>query len=91
MKEEDLKKNLDKIIIDGLIKEAEQENADFEAAMKKMSNEDFLELIMDHEHVADEVCKDMTTGEQTKLDAKATVYRIKAGLDARNQGTVIRE
>ena len=55
MKEEDLKKNLDKIIIDGLIKEAEQENADFEAAMKKMSNEDFLELIMDHEHVADEV------------------------------------
>ena len=42
MKEEDLKKNLDKIIIDGLIKEAEQENADFEAAMKKMSNEDFL-------------------------------------------------
>ena len=36
-------------------------------------------------------CKDMATGEQTKLDAKATIYRIKAGLDARNQGTVIRE
>ena len=36
-------------------------------------------------------CKDMATGEQTKLDAKATIYRIKSGLDARNQGTVIRE
>ena len=36
-------------------------------------------------------CKDMATGEQTKLDPKATIYRIKAGLDARNQGSVIRE
>jgi len=34
-------------------------------------------------------CKDMYTGEQTKLDPKATIYRIKAGLDARNSGTVI--
>ena len=54
MKEEDLKKNLDRIIIEGLIKEAEQENADFEAAMKKMSHEDFLELIMNHEHVKED-------------------------------------
>ena len=36
-------------------------------------------------------CKDMATGEQTKLDAAATIYRIKAGLDARRGGTVIRE
>lgn len=36
-------------------------------------------------------CKDMQTGEQTKLDPKATIYRIKAGLDARSKGTVIRE
>lgn len=35
-------------------------------------------------------CKDMATGEQTKLDPKATIYRIKAGLDARNRGFVIR-
>ena len=34
-------------------------------------------------------CKDMLTGEQTKLEPAATVYRIKAGLDARNQGSVI--
>ncbi len=36
-------------------------------------------------------CKDMKSGEQTKLDAAATVYRIKAGLEARNTGSVIRE
>ena len=35
-------------------------------------------------------CKDMATGEQTKLDSKATIYRIKAGLDSRNRGFVIR-
>ncbi len=35
-------------------------------------------------------CKDMQTGEQTKLDPKATIYRIKAGLDARNRGFVIK-
>ncbi len=45
MKEKDLEKNLDSLIIDGLIKEAEQDNADFEAAMRKMSHEEFEELI----------------------------------------------
>ena len=34
-------------------------------------------------------CKDMVTGEQTKLEPAATIYRIKAGLDARNKGSVI--
>ena len=33
----------------------------------------------------------LVTGEQTRLDAKATIYRIKAGLDIRNQGSIIRE
>lgn len=45
MKEKDLEKHLDNLIIDGLIKEAEQDNADFEAAMRKMSDEEFEELI----------------------------------------------
>lgn len=45
MKEKDLEKNLDNLIIDGLIKEAEQDNADFEAALRKMSDEEFEELI----------------------------------------------
>lgn len=45
MKEKDLDKSLEAIIIEGLIKEAEQENADFEAAMRKMSDEDFNQLI----------------------------------------------
>ena len=44
MKEKDLDKHLDNLIIDGLIKEAEQDNADFEAAMRKMSDEEFEEL-----------------------------------------------
>ena len=36
-------------------------------------------------------CKDMATGEQTKLDAAATIYRIKAGLAEREKGAVILE
>ena len=47
MKEKDLEKNLDNLIIDGLIKEAEQDNADFEAAMRRMSDEEFEELIFE--------------------------------------------
>ena len=34
-------------------------------------------------------CKDMATGEQTKLEPAATVYRIKAGLAQREKGAVI--
>ena len=34
-------------------------------------------------------CKDMQTGEQTKLDATATIYRIKAGLAEKEKGAVI--
>ena len=45
MKEKDLDNHLDNLIIDGLIKEAEQDNADFEAAMRNMSDEEFEELI----------------------------------------------
>ena len=36
-------------------------------------------------------CKDMVTGEQTKLDFSATLERIKAGLAARESGAVICE
>ncbi len=36
-------------------------------------------------------CKDMVTGEQTKLDFDATLARIRDGLSARNAGSVIRE
>lgn len=47
MKEKDLEKCLDNLIIKGLIREAEQDNAEFEAAMRNMSDEDFLALIYD--------------------------------------------
>ncbi|MPN58578.1 Histidine--tRNA ligase [bioreactor metagenome] len=36
-------------------------------------------------------CKDMATGEQTKLSAEETVALIERGLAERNRGTVIRE
>ena len=36
-------------------------------------------------------CKDMESGEQTKLEPAATVYRIKAGLAEREKGTVIQK
>ena len=36
-------------------------------------------------------CKDMTSGEQTKLDFSATLERIQQGLAARRAGTPIRE
>lgn len=47
MKEKDLDKCLDNLVIKGLMREAEQDNAEFEAAMKSMSDEDFLALIYD--------------------------------------------
>ena len=36
-------------------------------------------------------CKDMKTGEQTKLESAATIYRIKAGLAELEKGSVILE
>ena len=36
-------------------------------------------------------CKDLATGEQTKLEPAATVYRIKAGLAEREKGAVMLE
>lgn len=51
MKKKDLDKHLEYLIIDGLIKEAEQDNADFEAAMRKMSDEEFDELIYQPSYV----------------------------------------
>lgn len=47
MKEEDLDKVLDTIIIDGLIKETEQEGADFAAAIRNLSDEEFEAIIME--------------------------------------------
>ena len=34
-------------------------------------------------------CKDMATGEQTKLEPEATIARIKAGLAEKKKGAVI--
>ena len=45
MKEEDIDRIIDNMITEGLIKEGEQDNADFEAALRNMSDEDFLAMI----------------------------------------------
>lgn len=45
MKEHDLDKCLENIIIDGIIKEAEQDSADLAAAMRQMSDEEFIALV----------------------------------------------
>lgn len=45
MNESELKKHIDNLIIDGLIKEAEQDDADFRYAMKHISDEDFNEIV----------------------------------------------
>lgn len=45
MKEKELEKCLDNLIIRGLIKEAEQDNAEFETAMREMSDKDFHAMI----------------------------------------------
>lgn len=45
MKEQDLNKHLDNIIIKGLIREAQQDDADLEAAIRKISDEDFERIV----------------------------------------------
>lgn len=58
MKEKDLDKNLESIIIDGLIKEAEQENADFAAEMRRMSKEEFEDMVYQPVYADSGDCQD---------------------------------
>lgn len=45
MEEKELDKIIDYLIIEGLIKESEQDNADFEAAMRRMSDSAFMGVL----------------------------------------------
>lgn len=47
MKEKDIERLIDDMITEGLIKECEQDNADFEAGLRNMSDEDFIAMISD--------------------------------------------
>ena len=38
-------KKIENLIIDSLIKEAEQDNADFEAVLKRLSDEEFYNIV----------------------------------------------
>ncbi len=50
-------------------------------------------LFLGEDEIREDVisCKDMRTGEQTKLDYKGTLERIRKGLKTNNKGTVIQE
>ncbi|MDE5794014.1 MAG: hypothetical protein K2I08_04765 [Muribaculaceae bacterium] len=69
MREKDLEKCLDNLIIKGLIQEAEQDNAEFEAAMREMSEEDFLALIYE----ADEESMRASMIRENKMVLKNTI------------------
>lgn len=80
MKEKDLDKNLENIIIDGLIKEAEQENADFAAEMRKMSEEEFEDMIYQPVY-ADSVVYD----NEYSMASSEPLYRKVASIAADNE------
>ncbi len=75
MKEKDLKTMLDSMIVDGLIKEAEQDNADFEYAMSKISEEDFDEIVRVPEYADERICADMCADTEEYRLAAASVPR----------------
>lgn len=73
MKEKDLEKMLDSMIVDGLIKESEQDNADFKCAMSKISDEDFDEIVGVPEYADERACDNMCTGTEEYAPAAASV------------------
>lgn len=73
MKEKDLEKMLDSMIVDGLIKESEQDNADFKCAMSKISDEDFDDIVGVPEYADERTCDNMRTGTQEYATATASV------------------
>lgn len=68
MKQKDFDRIIDNLIINGLIKEAEQDNADFEAAMRNMSDEEFAEMTGTPAFADDLVCySNSNMCEQTEI------------------------
>lgn len=77
MKEKKLEKMLDSMIVDGLIKESEQDNADFEYAMSKISEEDFDEIVKVPEYADERVCADMCADTEGYRSSAASVIQQK--------------
>ena len=90
MKEKDLEKCLDNLIIKGLIQEAEQDNAEFEAAMRKMSDEDFLALIYDtvedHSRAAISLEKDIVLANKESVEMSSNIAFGASGLFEDDKG-----
>lgn len=72
MKEKNLEKMLDSMIVDVLIKESEQDNADFEYAMSKISEEDFDEIVKVPEYADERVCAAMCADAEEYRPAAAS-------------------
>lgn len=91
MKEEYFKKHLDNILIDGLIKKAEQDNADFEAAMRGISNEAFDEIVLEPEMVEYKNMRSGTAGTCYPVAASMTSesYDNEEGITAKSSRTKI--
>ncbi|MDE7419537.1 MAG: hypothetical protein K2N35_04950 [Muribaculaceae bacterium] len=77
MKEKDLEKCLNNLVIKGLIQEAEQDNAEFEVAMREMSDEDFLALIYDtvedHSRAAISLEKDIVLANKKSVEMSSNI------------------
>lgn len=93
MKEKDFEKCLDNIIIDGLIKEAEQDNADFEIAMREMTDEDFLALIYNgvSRHVAASINKNASEPVYKELIFEEGEIQLSHSPIRRTKGKILTE
>lgn len=84
MKEKDLEKCLDNLIVKGLIQEAEQDNAEFEAAIREMSDEDFLALIYDtvedHSRAAISLEKDIVLANKESVEMSSNIAFSMSGV-----------
>ena len=90
MNEKEFEKSLDNLIIKGLIQEAEQDNAEFEAAMREMSDEDFLALIYntvdDHARAAvlreKDIVKDIVLANKEPVEMSSNIVFGASGVSA---------
>lgn len=81
IKDNDIDKQLAVLIIKGLIDEAEQENADFGAAIKQMSEEEFDALIHSNDFVSNKKIVEIRPGVKFSLSPGAR-FALNTGNDS---------
>lgn len=88
MNENLLYRHIDNLIIHGLISEAEQDNADFEAAMRRMSDEEFEELVFDGANVEQNRCSSMSEINFSMEPTASFMYKSCDGFDDDNSAPI---